>query len=88
MAELRATCERLNHVQAEMGQLGLTYQELKNSVDQRLKWALGANPALKEIVEGFDGEHQSQLDVSRQLSTLIKSIIGVSQSALQFEALR
>ena len=88
MAELRATCERLNHVQAEMNQLGLSYQELKNSVDQRLKWAVGANPALKEIVDGFDCEHQSQLDVSRQLSALIKSIIGVSQSALQFEALR
>lgn len=55
---------------------------------QRLKWGLGANPGLKEVVDGFDCDHQGQLDVVRQLSALIKSIVGVSQSALQFEALR
>ena len=75
-------------MQSEVAALCLRYAELKASVDQRLKWALGANPGLKEIVDGFSCEHQTQLDVIRQMSSLIKSVVGVSQSALQFEALR
>ena len=88
LSELRSSGERLNMMQSEIGALCLRYAELKASVDQRLKWAVGANPGLKEIVEGFSCEHQTQLDVIRQMSSLIKSVVGVSQSALQFEALR
>ena len=75
-------------MQTELTGLCARYSDLKSSVDQRLKWALGANPALKEVVEGFSCEHQTQLEAVRQMSGLVKSVVGVSQSALQFEALR
>ena len=75
-------------MQTELAGLCARYSDLKSSVDQRLKWALGANPALKEVVEGFSCEHQTQLEAVRQMSGLVKSVVGVSQSALQFEALR
>ena len=37
---------------------------------------------------GTTCEQQAQLDTVRQLRTLVKSVVGVGQSALQFEALR
>ena len=88
LSELRSSGERLNIMQSEIANLCIRYSELKSSVDQRLKWAVGANPGLQEIVDGFSCEHQTQLDVIRQMSALLKSVVGVSQSALQFEALR
>ena len=88
LSELRSSGERLNLVQTELAGLCARYSDLKSSVDQRLKWAVGANPALKEVVEGFSCEHQTQLEAVRQLTGLVKSVVGVSQSALQFEALR
>ena len=74
--------------QSELSNLCLHYADLKTSVDQRLKWAVGANPGLKELVEGFVCEQLAQLEAVRQMSALVKSVTGVSQSALQFEALR
>ena len=88
LGELRAVVERLSIFQNELSNLCLHYTELKTTVDQRLKWAVGANPGLMEVVEKFDCEQQAQLEVVRQISALVKSVIGVSQSALQFEALR
>ena len=88
MGELRAVVERLTMFQSELSNLCLHYTELKTSVDQRLKWAVGANPGLKEVVEAFDCEQQAQLETVRQIAALVKSVTGVSQSALQFEALR
>lgn len=76
-------------MQAELSGLCLRYAELKASVDQRLKWAVGANPSLKEtVMDGFGCEHAAQLEAVRQMAALVKSVVGVSQSALQFEALR
>ena len=88
LSDLRASGERLNLIQTELATLCAHYSELKASVDQRLKWAVGANPGLKEVVEGFSCEHHTQLEAVRQMSGLVKSVLGVSQSALQFEALR
>ena len=88
MTSLRTACDRLTIMQSELTSLCVRYSDLKSTVDQRLKWAVGANPGLKEVVDGFDCEHQAQLDVIRQLSAMVKSVVGVSQSALQFEALR
>ena len=88
LGELRAVVERLSIFQNELSNLCLHYTELKTTVDQRLKWAVGANPGLMEVVEKFDCEQQAQLEVVRQISALVKSVTGVSQSALQFEALR
>ena len=88
LSDLRASGERLNLVQTELAGLCAHYSDLKASVDQRLKWAVGANPGLKEVVEGFSCEHQTQLEAVRQMAGLVKSVLGVSQSTLQFEALR
>ena len=66
----------------------MRYSDLKASMDQRFKWAMGANPGLKEVLDQFSCEQQAQLDIVRQLSTLVKIMVGVGQSALQFEALR
>ena len=88
LSDLRSSGDRLNLLQTELAGLCARYSDLKSSVDQRLKWAVGANPALKEVVEGFSCEHQTQLEAVRQMTGLVKSVVGVSQSALQFEALR
>jgi len=88
LSDLRSSGDRLNHIQAELASLCLRYSDLKASVDQRLKWAVGANPSLKEVVDQFSCEQQAQLDTVRQFGTLVKSVVGVGQSALQFEALR
>ena len=53
LSDLRSSGDRLNLLQTELAGLCARYSDLKSSVDQRLKWAVGANPALKEVVEGF-----------------------------------
>ena len=72
VAELRSYGDRLNHIQTELNNLCGRYSDLKASVDQRLKWSVGANPGLKDVVDQFTCEQQAQLDTVRQLSTLVK----------------
>ena len=82
MSDLRSSGDRLNHIQAELTTLCVSYSDLKASVDQRLKWAVIANPGLKEVVDQFSCEQRAELDTVRRLSTLVKSVVGVCQSAL------
>ena len=64
------------------------YCALKASVDQRLKWAVGANPGLQEVVDQFGAEHSAQLECVRQLGLLVKTVTATGEACLQFEALR
>ena len=49
MSDLRAGAGRMAALHAELTDLLGRYSELKASVDQRLRWAVGANPGLQEV---------------------------------------
>ena len=44
--------------------------ELKAGVDQRLKWGVGANPQLQEVVEQFSSQHSAQVENIRHAGNL------------------
>ena len=48
--------------QAELATLCQRYTELRTTVDQRLRWAVGANPGLKEVADQFNCEQQVRID--------------------------
>ena len=45
-------------LEGELGGLCSEYSAIKGTVDQRLKWAVGANPGLQEVVDQAAGEQQ------------------------------
>ena len=55
-------------MQTELAGLCARYSDLKSSVDQRLKWAVGANPGLKEVVEGLSCPMAMDSRSSRSIS--------------------
>ena len=38
------------------------YVVLKASVDQRLKWAVGANPQLQEVADTFSAQNSAHIE--------------------------
>ena len=51
-------------------ELSVTFVELKAGVDQRLKWGVGANPQLQEVVEQFSSQHSAQVENIRHAGNL------------------
>lgn len=44
----------INQVEQSIPALMEKYTQLQSSIEQRLKWASGANPALNSVMENFD----------------------------------
>ena len=61
LSELRQAAERVVGGQAELATLCQRYTELRTTVDQRLRWAVGANPGLKEVADQFNCEQQVRI---------------------------
>ena len=46
--------QAINQVEQGMPTLMDKYTQLQSSIEQRLKWASGANPALNSVMDNFD----------------------------------
>jgi len=46
--------QSINQVEQGMPALMDKYTQLQSSIEQRLKWASGANPALNSVMDNFD----------------------------------
>ncbi|VVC40721.1 Hypothetical protein CINCED_3A013789 [Cinara cedri] len=60
---------------------------LKSSVEQRLKWASGANPTIVEIANNFDERMKHEKLMIDNSQNLCSSVITVISSLLQTESL-
>lgn len=54
LGELRKACSSMLAVQTRLGEARDQLRTLVSSVEQRLKWAAGANPDLNEVMASFD----------------------------------
>ena len=62
--------QAITHVEHNIPTVMERYNQLESSIEQRLKWAGGANPALNNVVEQFHevvNERKALLVVSRLL---------------------
>ncbi|KAK0173761.1 hypothetical protein PV328_006909 [Microctonus aethiopoides] len=88
MLELRKTATALTGLQSRVSEARDQQQNLVSSVDQRLKWAAGANPALGEVMAAFDNAvlaSNEKLTHQRNLALIVGSTCN---SILHYEALR
>ncbi|XP_015127883.1 serine/threonine-protein kinase SMG1 [Diachasma alloeum] len=88
MLELRKTATALTSLQSRVCEAREQQQNLVASVDQRLKWAAGANPALAEVMAAFGNAVLSSNDKLSHQRSLAISVANTCNSILHYEALR
>lgn len=88
MLELRKTSSALLALQPRLSEAREHQSSLVASVEQRLKWAAGANPALTEVMSAFElavSSRSERLNLEQRLSTLVGNTCN---AVLHHEALR
>lgn len=88
MLELRKTSSALLALQPRLSEAREHQSSLVASVEQRLKWAAGANPALTEVMCAFElavSSRSERLNLEQRLSTLVGNTCN---AVLHHEALR
>ena len=79
---------RVYSLEAELSNVMVELIDLRNIVDQRLRWAVGANPQLQDVLDRFDTQHANQLENARQAGGLVRAVTGIVEAAVQYELLR
>ena len=64
------------------------YQEYHSTVEQRMKWACGANPDLQDVFDAYSTSFAAEIDSLRRLTTISKTVCSTINTVLQHEALR
>ena len=75
-------------LQEDMTKVQLQYQELYGTVEQRMKWACGANPELHEVFDSFSSAFTEEMEALKVLSTVSKAVCSTANTVLHHEALR
>jgi hypothetical protein len=75
-------------LEAELASLCSNYSGPRATVDQRLKWAVGANPGPQEVADTFGAEQQALLEAVKRHGAPVRTVTGTGEACLQFEALR
>ncbi|XP_063980993.1 serine/threonine-protein kinase SMG1 [Diachasmimorpha longicaudata] len=88
MLELQKTATTLTSLQSRLCEAREQQQNLVACVDQRLKWAAGANPALAEVMAAFGNAVLSSNDRLSHQRSLAISVANTCNSILHYEALR
>ena len=88
MLDLRKTAATLSGLQARVCEAREKQQNLVASVDQRLKWAAGANPALVEVMSAFGNAVLTSCEKLTRQHNLAALVVNTCNSILHYEALR
>uniref|UniRef100_A0A8D9A0V0 non-specific serine/threonine protein kinase n=1 Tax=Cacopsylla melanoneura TaxID=428564 RepID=A0A8D9A0V0_9HEMI len=88
MLELRKSTSALATSQSRLTDLRDQMDTLVATLQQRLKWAAGANPALTEVTSAFEDVVRSEKDKLSEELKLGSTLNGICHSILQHEALR
>eukprot|EP00094_Tigriopus_californicus_P005418 TCALIF_05224-PA protein Name:"Similar to Smg1 Serine/threonine-protein kinase SMG1 (Mus musculus)" AED:0.14 eAED:0.15 QI:0/0.66/0.5/1/0/0/4/861/3250 len=88
MLELRQIIAGMMILRKELEIHEIKFQEIYETVEQRLKWASGANPELQGVFDSFATVYNKGQDCVRGLLGVMKSVSSVANTVLHFEALR
>ena len=64
------------------------YQEYHSTVEQRMKWACGANPDLQNVFDAYSTSFAAEMESLRRLITIGKTVCSTINTVLHHEALR
>lgn len=64
------------------------YQQLHSTVEQRMKWACGANPDLQEVFDAYSTAVADQMETLKTVSGIHRATSSIAGSVLHHEALR
>lgn len=87
LGQIRATVATVLANQEAMSGLMAKYQELHSSVEQRLKWASGANPDILEVFDAYTSAAISLTESLKTLSSTAKAACTTATAMLHFESL-
>ncbi|GLG95063.1 Serine/threonine-protein kinase Smg1 [Gryllus bimaculatus] len=88
MREIRKTSTSLLTLQSRLNEVHNHHNVLVVSIEQRLKWVSGANPALSEVMTTFDSEWQKRTSRFSMLQNLATVVSSTCNAILHHEALR
>ena len=74
--------------QQELGEVHGRYVDLTNTVEQRLRWACGANPDLQENFDQFSSAFASEVENMKSIMTLSKAMSASANTMIHYESLR
>ena len=74
--------------QAELNDVHSKYTELTNTVEQRLRWACGANPDLQDQFDTFSSAFASEVETMKAVMTLSKTMTASANTMIAYESLR
>ena len=78
----------LSNTQKELSDIHGRYIELNNTIEQRLKWACGANPDLQEVFDKFSSTFSSEMEVMKSILLISRSMSSSANTVMQQESLR
>jgi PI-3-kinase-related kinase SMG-1 len=64
------------------------YQEYHSTVEQRMRWACGANPDLQDVFDAYSTSFAAEIESLRRLITIGKTVCSTINTVLHHEALR
>ena len=88
LAELKTSVANMSAMQENAAETQARYRELHVAVEQRLKWACGANPEVQDMFDGFSTAFVGQLQSLKTVSAVMRSVSGTVSAVLHHEALR
>ena len=88
LADLKASVANLGAMLESVTEVQRRYQELNVAVEQRLKWACGANPEVQEVFDSYSTAFVGQAAALKAVSAVMKAASGAAGAVLQHESLR
>ncbi|KAG8199800.1 hypothetical protein JTE90_000893 [Oedothorax gibbosus] len=88
MSEIRKTVSGLVALDCVVNSAQERYLNLTAGIEQRLKWAAGANPSLAAVQEEFEAAIAAKTELCASANQVSQELVNVCNSILHFEALR
>ncbi|KAK2716792.1 hypothetical protein QYM36_007065 [Artemia franciscana] len=86
--EMTRIQKQLKVIPTKVGEVLEQITGLGASVEQRLKWAAGANPAVAEQLEEFSTKYNRATDLLKEVITLTNSMNIATKGVVHFESMR
>lgn len=83
--EIKKKLQAINQVEQSMPNLMDRYAQLQSSIEQRLKWASGANPALNIVLQEFGDAVSERKAVFLSESKLTPQVHGLANAIVKME---
>ena len=88
LADLKASVCNLAAMLESVSEMQRRYQELNVTVEQRLKWACGANPEVQDVFDSYSTAFVGQAAALKAVAAVMKAANGAAGAVTQHESLR